>query len=62
MKNSQNKLPVIKKGVAGYWHAYGDGWAVCAPTKSAVLEKYREMQNLISELISRPISDNILKS
>ena len=56
------KYPLICKGKAGYWHAYGKGWAVCAPTKEAVKQKYDEMQKLINELLSRPlnVSNDIL--
>lgn len=49
-QNSENKFPIIKNGENGYWHAYGEGWAVCAQTQEAVLEKYQEMLNLINEL------------
>jgi hypothetical protein len=49
------KYPILRKGKAGYWHAYGNGWAVCAPTKELVQEKYREMLELINELIARPV-------
>ena len=47
--------PIIRKGKAGYWHAYGKGWAVCATTREAVISKYDEMLKLITELISRPV-------
>lgn len=49
------KYPIIRKGEGGYWHAYGNGWAVCAPTRDAVKQKYEEMLKLVNELISRPV-------
>lgn len=48
--------PVIRKGKAGWYHAYsGKGWAVCAPTRKEVKQKYDEMAALMAELVSRPI-------
>ncbi len=56
MREKSNKsYPVIRQGAAGYWHAYGDGWAVCAPTKSAVIQRYEDMAKFMSELIARPL-------
>jgi hypothetical protein len=52
---TETKYPVIRKGEGGYWHAYGKGWAVCAPTREAVKQKYQEMLDFINELISRPV-------
>ncbi len=49
------KYPIIRKGAAGYWHAYGNGWAVCAQSKEVVLLKYKEMLRLMNELVSRPV-------
>lgn len=54
-ETKDKKYPIIRKGKAGYWHAYGNGWAVCAPTKETVKQKYSEMLELINELISRPL-------
>ena len=57
MSESNNKkYPIIRKGEGGYWHAYGKGWAVCAPTREAVKQKYQEMLEFINELISRPVT------
>jgi hypothetical protein len=61
-ENSDEKYPIICKGEAGYWHAYGNGWAVCAPTKESVKQKYVEMLEFMNALISRPLvnADDIL--
>jgi hypothetical protein len=47
--------PTIRKGEGGFWHAYGKGWAVCASTQIAVMQKYEEMLKLMGELIARPL-------
>ena len=62
MNEQTEKYPIIRKGEAGYWHAYGKGWAVCAATREAVKQKYQEMLEFINELISRPVikTDDIL--
>lgn len=62
-KVTKKDFPIIRRGEAGYWHAYGDGWAVCAPTRWEVKKKYQEMLGLINELVSRPITkaSDILK-
>lgn len=52
---TDKKYPIIRKGEGGYWHAYGNGWAVCAPTKEAVKQKYRERLAFWQELVSRPV-------
>jgi len=54
-ETTNKKYPIIRKGGGGYWHAYGKGWAVCAPTKKAVEQKYQEMLAFINELLSRPV-------
>ncbi len=54
-ETTERKYPIIRKGEAGYWHAYGNGWAVCAPTREAVKQKYQEMLEFINELISRTV-------
>jgi len=54
-ETTDKKYPIIRKGQAGYWHAYGNGWAVYASTKEAVKQKYEEMLQFINELISRPV-------
>jgi hypothetical protein len=53
-KSIDNKYPIIRKGARGYWHAYGNGWAVCASSEEAVIEKYNEMQSLMNKLIALP--------
>ncbi len=58
-KTIDEKYPVIRKGEAGYWHAYGKGWAVCASTKEAVKQRYDEMLKFMNELISRPVVKTI---
>ncbi len=59
---TDEKYPIIRKGEAGYWHAYGSGWAVCAPTEEFVKQKYIEMLKFMNDLISRPLvkADDIL--
>ena len=54
-ESTERKFPIIRKGEGGYWHAYGKGWAVCAPSKETVEQKYYEMLNLIDKLITRPV-------
>jgi hypothetical protein len=55
MNETTEKYPIIRKGEAGYWHAYGKGWAVYASTKEAVKQKYQEMLDFLNELIARPL-------
>jgi hypothetical protein len=58
-KTVDKKYPIIRKGEGGYWHAYGNGWAVCAPTKESAKKKYQEMLDFINELLSRPVVKTI---
>lgn len=54
--NNESNHPVIRKGKAGYYHAYsGNGWAVCARSRKEVKKKYAGMLALMDELIARPI-------
>jgi hypothetical protein len=54
-KKIGEKYPILLKGKGGSWHAYGNGWAVCAPTKESVQQKYEEFLNFMNELIDRPL-------
>lgn len=40
--------------IATGWAAYGDGWAVHAPTRKAVLLKYKESVEFYLKLLKRP--------
>jgi hypothetical protein len=40
--------------IADGWAAFGDGWAVHAPTKESVLKEYEERVKFYKELAKRP--------
>ena len=40
--------------IAGGWAAFGDGWAVHAPTKELVLKEYEKRIKFYKELSKRP--------
>lgn len=43
----------VEKIVDG-WAAFGDGWAVHAPTKESVLKEYEQRVKFYKELSKRP--------
>jgi hypothetical protein len=59
LKQEINMLPLsanpkrVKKIVDG-WAAFGDGWAVHAPTKELVLKEYEARVKFYKELAKRP--------
>jgi hypothetical protein len=57
MNKTHDEYPIIRKGEDGYWHAYGEGWAVCASTRQAVKQKYNEFLEFMNELLSRPVME-----
>jgi hypothetical protein len=56
MSKKYETYPVIEEIVNG-WAALGDGWAVHAPTKEEVIEKYNERKKFYDELDQRPMPD-----
>jgi hypothetical protein len=46
--------PIKVQKIASGWAAFGDGWAVHAPTKELVLKEYEERVKFYKELLERP--------
>ncbi len=49
---SENPKKIEK--IVGGWAAFGNGWAVHAPTKESVLKEYEERVKFYIELSKRP--------
>ena len=43
------------KKIASGWAAFGDGWAVHAPTRESVLKEYKDRVKFYKELSKRPM-------
>lgn len=48
-----DQYPIVEEIKAG-WAAIGEGWAVHAPTKEEVIEKYREREKYYEWLDRQP--------
>jgi hypothetical protein len=53
MNNKTRDYPILEEIKAG-WAARGDGWAVHAPTKEAVIQKYNEREKYYEWLDQQP--------
>jgi hypothetical protein len=51
--SKNNDLPKLEK-IASGWAAYGNGWAVHAPTKQKALAKYQERKAFHDKLVALP--------